>query len=96
METLEQNKIRKVNQGMESQIKGEKGKEKRENREDLLSSLGSATTSRKQFSRRLLTSEQGNLYQAHEYFTGEQIQAAWSTQNCPSHSEYFSQEALEK
>jgi len=32
---------------MERQIKSEKGKEKRENREALLSSLGFATTSRK-------------------------------------------------
>lgn len=48
------------------------------------------------FSRRLLTSEEDNLYQAHEYFTGEQIQAARSRQNCPSHSGYFKSGSIRK
>lgn len=47
---------------MESHAKNEKGMEKKENREDLLRSLCSAMSST--FSRQLLTSEQGSIYQA--------------------------------
>lgn len=50
---------------MERHIESEKGMEKKENREDLLS-MSSI------FSRQLLTSEQGSIYPAHEYFTSKQ------------------------